>query len=391
MLPALFVAIAVAPLYWLAVPVGWRRWVLALLSLAVLTAYDVRLLPLLSAVALGVAASVSLMQRSAPAARRAIGSAGVAALIGLFAWNKLAGGGLSVLPSQSGVAFLGVSFLVLKAAGALIDAARGSLRAAAPLDVLAWVVFLPTYPSGPVEGFDHFRQQQPQWQQQRGLGGLERILFGLVKSVIVAHYLGEWIAPILAAPEQAAAPILLLAFYGLALRFYFDLAGYSDIAIGLSALYGYDIAENFDRPLTARNLALLWQRWHMTVTGWLRTYTFTPITRALMRRTGRRGDRIAVSAGVLVTFLLIGLWHGLSTNFAVYGLIQGLGVIWGSVFARDVGRRLLPAGLLRWWRTNPLGYALSTAITFNFFALTSILVMTDLERALRCWRALLGV
>jgi D-alanyl-lipoteichoic acid acyltransferase DltB (MBOAT superfamily) len=390
MLPALFVAIAVVPLYWLAVPAPWRRWVLALASLAVLSVYDPRLLPLLVLVTLGVSGGVAAMQHSDPTTRRAIGAAGVAALVGLFAWNKLAGGGLSVLPSQSGVAFLGVSFLVLKAAGVLLDGSRGALRAAPPAEILAWLVFLPTYPSGPVEHFEHFRTQRPHWTPAGGFGGLERILFGLVKALLVAHYLGEWTAPILAEPEAAGTPLLLAAFYGLALRFYFDLAGYSDIAIGLSALYGYDIAENFDRPLTARNLALLWQRWHMTVTGWLRTYTFTPLTRALMRRSGRGGDRIAVTSGLLATFLLIGLWHGLSWNFALYGLLQGLAVAWVSVFARDAGRRILSAGLVRWWRGSRLGYALSTALTFNFFALTSILVMTDLAQALRCWRALLG-
>lgn len=390
MLPALFAAIALAPLYWLTLPAQWRRPALTLASLAALTAYDPRLLPLLLVVTLGTAGAVWSMPRCAPPARRAIAGGAVAALVALFAWNKLAGDGFSVLPSQSGVVFLGVSFLVLKAAGAVIDGARGALRAAAPADVLAWVAFLPTYPSGPVETFEHFRGQQPTWEARRALGGLERILFGLVKALLIAHYLGEWIAPILAAPQQANALVLLLAFYGLALRFYFDLAGYSDIAIGLAALYGYDIAENFDRPLTARNLALLWQRWHMTVTGWLRTYTFTPLTRALMRRTGRSGDRLAVSAGLLATFLLIGLWHGLSANFALYGVLQGLAVIWVSVLARDAGRRFVSPAVLRWWR-GPVGAALSVAITFNFFSLTSILVMTDLAHALRCWRALLGI
>ena len=369
MLSGLFAAIAVAPLYWLIVPARWRREALALASLAAVT---------------------WAMRGSERSRRLALGSAAGLALVALFAWNKLAGDGLSVLPSQPGVVFLGVSFLVLKAAGAVIDGTRGTLRDARPREILAWLVFLPTYPSGPMETFDHFRAQAPHWEQRRALGGLERILFGLVKALVIAHYLGVWVDPILAAPAQSSAPLLLLALYALALRFYFDLAGYSDIAIGLSALYGYDIAENFDRPFAARNLALLWQRWHMTLTGWLRTYVFTTVTRALLRRSGGRRDHVAISAGLLATFLLIGVWHGLSWNFVLFGLLQAIAVIWVTVFARDVGRRLLPPGLIRWWRESPIGYALSVAVTFNYFAATTIFSMTGVMPALRFLRALAG-
>jgi len=391
MLPGLFAALALAPLYWLVVPARWRRDVLSGASLCALGLYDARLVPLLVAVTLALGGALHVIVASDGRRRGALGAATVALLVALFVWNKQAGQALGVLPSQSGVVFLGISFLVLKATGVVLDCARGTLRDTPLRDLLAWLVFLPTYPSGPMETFAHFRGQASTWDRRRALGGLERILLGLVKALVFAHYLGAWIDPIVAAPEAASPALLLLALYALALRFYFDLAGYSDLAIGLAALYGYDIAENFDRPFAARNLAQLWQRWHMTLTGWLRTYVFTPLTRALMRRSGAAGDRLAVAAGLLATLLLIGLWHGLRWNFVVYGLLQAAAVIWVSVFARDAGRRLLAPGLVRWWRTSRIGYALSVWLTVTFFSLTGIFILADVMPALRYLRAMCGL
>jgi alginate O-acetyltransferase complex protein AlgI len=283
-----------------------------------------------------------------------------------------------------------VSYLVLKMAGAIIDGTRHTLGPARTRDLLAWLVFLPTYPSGPIENFAHFRVQSPAWDQRRTLGGLERVLFGLVKSQVFALQLGAWIDPILAAPASASPPVLLLALYALLLRVYFDLAGYSDIAIGLAALYGYDIAENFDRPFAARNLAQFWQRWHITLTGWLRTYVFTLVTRPLLRRMAGHDDRLAIVTGILVTLALVGTWHGLHWNFALFGLLHGLGVVWVSVYARDWGRWLLPASTVRWWRQSWTGYLLSAALTFNTCALLNVFAVSDIRSAVRYLLALIG-
>lgn len=218
MLLGLCAAIALAPLYWLAVPARWRRDAIAAASLLALALYDPRLPPLLLVVTLTLAGALRLMAAGDARRRLALGSAAMAALLALFAWNKLAGGGLNVLPTQGGVLFLGVSFLVLKMAGAVIEGARGTLGAARLPDLLAWLVFLPTYPSGPMETFAHFRDQAPAWDQRRGLGGLERILFGLVKALVFGQQLALWIDPVLAAPASVHPALLLLAIYGLADR-----------------------------------------------------------------------------------------------------------------------------------------------------------------------------
>jgi alginate O-acetyltransferase complex protein AlgI len=382
MLLGLFAALAFAPLYWLAVPRGWRREVLSIASLIALACYDPRLVPLLLVTSLAL---VALMRAAAagsggaPLLATALGLAGLAVL---FLWNKLLAPGAGVLPAQGGLVFLGVSFLVLKAAGALVDAYRGTLRQVRFREVLAWLAWLPTYPSGPMETLEEFRRQWPVFDRPRLLGGLERILFGLVKALLIAHYLGTWVEPIVAHPDQYRPGTLLLGLYAASLRFYFDFAGYSDIAIGLSAVFGYDIAENFDRPFLRRNLVQLWQHWHMTLTRWLRAYLFVPVSRGIMRRSGAAADRLAIAAGQLVAMTFCGVWHGVAWNFVVWGLLQGVGLVWVGIVARDVGRRLPPA-LVGWWRQGAIAYVLSALLTFSFFSIAVIFVVTDVSSSLR--------
>ena len=200
--------------------------------------------------------------------------------------------------------------------------------------------------------------------------------------MIFSHYLAEWATPIIHDPESHSIPILILGMYAATLRIYFDFSGYSEIAIGVAALYGYEIQENFDNPLMQRNLAQLWQRWHMTLTRWLRLYLFLPVSRTLMRRGGERMEPLALVAAQIVTMGVCGLWHGLGLNFLIWGLLQALGLLWVGLGARALGRRL-PPQLLSWWRKSRSGYVLSALLTFNAFSLSTIFVVADVEHAVR--------
>ena len=389
MLIALLCALLAAPLYWAFVPVRWRREVLALASLLGLGIYDPRLLAALMALNLVLFGLVRAMAASGSGQARVLATCGLLLLVALFAWNKLAAGGGGVLPSQGGLVFLGLSYLVLKAAAAVLDTLRGAHRELRFRDLLAWMVFLPTYPSGPIEELAHFRDQTLRVSQARVLNGLERILFGLVKAWVLSHQLGQWAGPILSAPEAHGPLTLLAGAYAFTLRFYLDFAGYSDIAIGVAALFGYEIHENFDNPLVRRNLVQLWQRWHMSLTAWLRRYLFIPLARAIMRRGGPRWDQAALILAQLGTMVFCGLWHGLGWNFAVWGLLQALGLIWVGIVAPGLGRRL-PEPLVSWWRAHPLAHAMSVLLTFHYFALSNVLVFSDLERGLHFLARLLG-
>ncbi|MBW2274049.1 MAG: MBOAT family protein [Deltaproteobacteria bacterium] len=390
MLLPLLGVLVFAPIYWLLVPASARRDFLALASLAALGIYDLRLLAVTLALVFALFAATRAIAAASRNTGRLIAVLGFAILAALFVANKYAAEGGGVLPSQSGLVFLGMSYFALKAAAMLIESSRRAQEPPRLRDLAGWLVFLPTFPSGPMEEYRHFSRQTPRVERERILGGFERVLFGMVKALVISHYLGAWAGEIAAAPELHDPLVLLLATYAFSLHFYLDFAGYSDIAIGVAALYGYEIQENFDSPLIRRNLVQLWQRWHMTLTRWLRLYIFTPVSRGIMRRAGERGDTAGILAGQVCAMVFCGLWHGIGWHFALWGLLHALGLIWVGVAARRIGSRMPPA-LVGWWRKSPVAYALSVFITFNTFSLINIVALDTLDHSLTFYARLFGL
>ena len=128
--------------------------------------------------------------------------------------------------------------------------------------------------------------------------------------------------------------------YAYSLRIYFDFSGYTDIAIGLGIVLGIRLPENFDSPYLKPNLTQFWNSWHMTLTQWFRAYFFNPMTRALRSAENPASQVLVIFVTQVSTMLLIGLWHGLSTGFVLWGVWHGIGLFiqnrW-SDFARTRG------------------------------------------------------
>ena len=391
MLLVLLGAIAAAPIYWFVIPERARKDYLAIVSVIALGLWDIRL----PALILGLTGLLHLAARAIARAERSrarmIAILGFAVLIGLFSYNKLMTQGdlPTALATSEGIVLVGMSYFVLKAASILIETYRRTMMPPSFLSLARWLVYFPIYSSGPIEGFKHFEDQEPKVDRAMIGIGLERILWGCFRALILSHYLAEWATPIVQGPEGHSLGIRILAMYGVSLRIYFDFAGYSDIAIGLSALYGYRIQENFDSPLIQRNIGALWQRWHMTLTGWMRIYLFTPYTRMAMKW-GRRWHTFAIVTGQIITMLFCGLWHTLSWGFALWGFCHALALAFAGLYAKNLGKRL-PKAMVRWWRKDRLAHGLSVAITFNAFALINVLAVADLPTAGRFYRVLLGL
>jgi alginate O-acetyltransferase complex protein AlgI len=363
--------LAFAPVYWILVPARHRRAAVTIASLVGLAAIDLRAVALVLGTAAGLAAATRLQ---ASGARRAVTALGVVALLGLFVANK----GTADSVTGGSVAILGGSYLVLKAIAALVDGGPTERRARVGT-IVEWLALLPTYPAGPMADLERFRRHEPAPAFPLALGGFERILFGLVKAFVLAAQLGTWADPVLRDPAAHGRGILVLALYAEAGRFYLDFAGYSDIAIGLARLLGYDVEENFDRPFARRNLIGLWQHWHMTLTRWLRNFVFLPVARATLRATGSADA--SQMAGQCTSMLICGLWHGLAWHWVVWGLVQAAGLVWVGSGARRLAP-LLPVGMVVWWRESRLAHAASVALTVTFFAFSMVFVVHSVPDAL---------
>ena len=155
--------------------------------------------------------------------------------------------------------------------------------------------------------------------------------------------------------------------YAYAFRIYFDFSGYTDIAIVIGNLLGIQKPENFETPYFKPNLTLFWNSWHMTLAGWFRAYFFNPLTRALRSQPRNIPLPLIILIGQLSTFILIGLWHGITWNFAIWGAWHGLGLFihnrWSDAFRSKI------SSLDSRPRLKRLAIAASTLLTFHYVSL----------------------
>lgn len=250
----------------------------------------------------------------------------------------------------------GMAFYTLRLVHYLLEAYKGHLRAHGLADYVCYQLFPSTLPIGPIHRFDEFLRdlRRRRWDPGQFSGGLERILYGLAKLVVVGNYLvGQKLAIALAVPMAAPG---LEGVYFTALLFWIKLyvlfSGYSDIAIGFGALMGFRLRENFNWPFLARNINEFWQRWHMSLSSWCRDHVFTPALSVT------RNHLLAVLASMLV----LGLWHELSLRYLLWGGYHGLGIACYRLFARHSAAVIsdLPVPLQWLWR------ALATLLTLHF-------------------------
>jgi alginate O-acetyltransferase complex protein AlgI len=293
------------------------------------------------------------------------------------------------LPGASGWAVpLGLSFTVFRLIGVILDV--NALRIPLPLSRLfALSLFFPTLPAGPITTVRSFRElgtDEPAragWSQAgwRIVQGLARkfLLADPLYALVVGPWLGIGVSGL--EPYQCLVLPVLLGLY-----VYWDFAGYSDIAIGMGRLVGYEVPENFDRPYASRSIIEFWRRWHITLSEWIRG-------RLMMKMAGRRPTLWRLHGATLASMALCGLWHGAGPGFLVWGLWHGLGLVVLHLFS-DAQRR---NPTLRSLSDRVLGDTVSTALTFafvtigwTFFFLSPADALTLLATGLS-WRAGSGV
>jgi alginate O-acetyltransferase complex protein AlgI len=226
----------------------------------------------------------------------------------------------SPLPLVQIVLPIGISFFTFQAISYVVDVYRGETRAASLMDVAILQAFFPHLVAGPIVRANELLPQlrTPRDPRQVLAGpGLFLVAGGLVKKTVIADELARRVVdPVYSDPSAHSGGEILLAFYAFAAQIYCDFSGYTDMAIGIALLLGYQLPQNFNRPYMALSLQDFWRRWHMTLSRWLRDYLYIPLggSRDGPRRTYRN---------LMITMLLGGLWHGASWTFVIWGGIHG--------------------------------------------------------------------
>jgi alginate O-acetyltransferase complex protein AlgI len=226
----------------------------------------------------------------------------------------------SPLPLVQIVLPIGISFFTFQAISYVVDVYRGETRAASLMDVAILQAFFPHLVAGPIVRANELLPQlrTPRDPRQVLAGpGLFLVAGGLVKKTVVADELARRVVdPVYSDPSAHSGGEILLAFYAFAAQIYCDFSGYTDMAIGIALLLGFQLPQNFNRPYMALSLQEFWRRWHMTLSRWLRDYLYIPLG-------GNRDGPRRTYRNIMITMLLGGLWHGASFTFVIWGGIHG--------------------------------------------------------------------
>ena len=233
---------------------------------------------------------------------------------------------------------MGISFYMFQSMGYVLDVYRNTVKAERnPLKLALFVSFFPQLVQGPISKYGQLASQLYSGNAFDGKQvsfGLQRMLWGYFKKLVIADRIAVAVTALRAPEHTGMAFLILTVFY--AIQIYGDFTGGIDIAIGLSEALGICLPENFIRPFFCKNIAEYWRRWHITLGQWMKDYVFYPVSvSSLMRRLskaarsklGTIGKRIPVYAASGITWLVTGIWHGLTPNFILWGLMNCLVIV----------------------------------------------------------------
>ncbi|WP_316863172.1 MBOAT family protein [uncultured Cohaesibacter sp.] len=254
---------------------------------------------------------------------------------------------------------VGISFFTFQSISYIVDVKNRQIQACRSfVDLALYISFFPQLVAGPIVRAAHFIPQldrRPVLTRRMMAKGLFLILIGLFKKMVLANYLATlYVDEIFLAPEFASSLELVLAIYGYAGQIYCDFSGYSDIAIGVAALLGYHFKRNFNQPYRAVSLREFWQRWHISLSQWLRDYLYIPLG-------GSRHGTILTYRNLFITMFLGGIWHGAAMTFVIWGVIHGLALILERV-----------SGFGRWTGNGRLNRLVGILVTFHVVCLAWI-------------------
>ncbi|HTB85073.1 MAG TPA: MBOAT family O-acyltransferase [Candidatus Sulfotelmatobacter sp.] len=276
--------------------------------------------------------------------------------------------------------FLGISYLAFRTSRLVLEIRNGVVQQPSLWQYVSFCFFIPTMTVGPINSYANFQRGFDACPPQLPFNRCAmRILIGLVKfkffgavfnqlsysELLLDGYYHHWVD----------LPVAMVFYY---LFLYCNFSGFCDMAIGIAGFIGIPVLENFDNPLLSRNMREFWNHWHITLSGWMRDIVFAPLSKFLVRVMGGQNTNHAVAVTVFTVFLLIGIWHGVGWNYALFGLAQAVGVVTVHYYTIFLKKRLGREGF-KAYNENPWIHAAAVVITFCYYAATLFLFANTLD------------
>jgi alginate O-acetyltransferase complex protein AlgI len=260
---------------------------------------------------------------------------------------------------------IGLSFYTFQSIGYIVDVFRGMKPVKSLRDYFLFISFFPQLEAGPILRARTFipqlagplRATVDDFAEAR-----RRLILGFFQKVVMADNIAPVVNLVYGSPSAFGGADKWIATYGFAFQIYFDFAGYSNIAIGLAAAFGFRIPDNFNNPYFAQSFREFWQRWHISLSAWLRDYLYIPLG-------GNRLGRFNTYRNLMVTMLLGGLWHGANWTFVTWGALHGFYLVVGRLMPDNIfsASAAAPFVLLRLFITFHL-----VCLAWVFFRASSI-------------------
>lgn len=254
--------------------------------------------------------------------------------LGVFKYFNFFYGEISVLLGRESAALkiilpVGISFYTFSAISYIVDVYKKKIEVNTSLsEVALYISFFPKLMSGPIVRAKVFFEQLP-FLGDNSLKnlevGIQIFVYGCFKKMVLADHIGVFVDQVFHAPTVYHTFTVILATIGYSLQIYFDFAGYSDMAIGISKILGFDFDWNFNFPYLSKNLTEFWKRWHISLSSWLQEYLYYSLG-------GNRKGKARTYVNLILTMVIGGLWHGAAWTFIVWGALHGVALMVHKLF-----------------------------------------------------------
>jgi alginate O-acetyltransferase complex protein AlgI len=228
---------------------------------------------------------------------------------------------------------IGISFFTFQAISYLVDVYRKEVTAQRnPLNLSLYISLFPQLVAGPIVRYQTIAEEikNRTTNFDNLYWGIRRFIVGLGKKVLIANAMGELADSIFNNDFTLVSPaVAWLGLFAYSIQIYFDFSGYSDMAIGLGRMFGFNFLENFNSPFVSKNIQEFWRRWHISLSTWFRDYIYFPLG-------GNRNGLFRSFLNLMVVFFVTGLWHGASWNFVIWGLFHGMFIIFEKLGLNDI-------------------------------------------------------
>jgi len=287
------------------------------------------------------------------------------------------------------VFFVGISYVAFRLSHLVMEVRNRVVPCPSFWEYLGYAFFVPIVSIGPISPYSVYRATFARASVSRELtkSSFARVLLGFTKYLFLATLFNQLsYAGLLLDGHPHPYLDLAIAMVCFYFYLYFNFSGYCDMAIGTAGLLGIEVRENFNNPFAARNMREFWNRWHITLSTYMRDMVFSPLSKALVRVFGPKSTNHVVAVAIMCVFLLIGIWHGVGWHYMAFGFVHGLGVMANHYYTLILKKRLGKAGFAAYNR-NVWIHAAAVGATFIFVSASLFLFANSAKDTLRIIRA----